>query len=308
EREINKQLSSGIFLTILSYLATIFMFILAFIFLIKAFINKKANWKSYLLLSLITLAILIVSTINEYPTLKSSYITDSPFLVHIGIAIAIGIIISILFVSTIFISGVSGDFLAKEVWKEKIKNTLKKLSPSIFRGYLIAFSSLGLVSLLYLIGERYLGVWALSSGAESYSFLLSFIPFISIFSIVFFAAFSEEIIYRLFGISFFKKYLKSTFFAILLSTLVWAVAHSSYPVFPFYFRAIELIIGGSIWGYFFVRYDLSTVISAHYVYNAVLFGSIMFFTGTLSLMISAVTLVLLPLILIPLNQFLIKRA
>ncbi|MBM3247752.1 hypothetical protein FJZ17_04420, partial [Candidatus Pacearchaeota archaeon] len=123
EREINKQLSSGIFLTILSYLATIFMFILAFIFLIKAFVNKKANWKSYLLLSLITLAILIVSTINEYPALKSFYTTDSPFLVYIGIAIAIGIIISILFVSTIFISGVSGDFLAKEVWKEKIKNT-----------------------------------------------------------------------------------------------------------------------------------------------------------------------------------------
>lgn len=298
-REINQSSSAGTLLTILSGLATLFMFILAIIFLVKAFINKKAAWKSYLYLAIVTVVILGINHFNEYSILKSLYTTDTPFAVSMGILILVSIIGTILVAASIFIAGVAGNYLSEIVWKDKLKASFYNLPQSILKGYLIAFFTVGMVQLIYFIGETYLGVWSLADISMTYNFLLGYSPFISSFTIVFLAAFSEEIIFRLFGVSVFKKYFKSTFVAVVISALIWAVAHSDYPVFPFYFRAIELLIGGTIWGYFFIRYDLATLISAHYVYNALIFGSSMFFLGTTSMMISATALVLFPLILIP---------
>jgi membrane protease YdiL (CAAX protease family) len=298
-REINQSSSAGTLLTILSALATLFMFILAIVFLVKAFINKKAAWKSYLYLAIVTVVLLGINHFNEYSILKSLYTTDTPFAVSMGILILLSIIGSIVVAASIFIAGVAGNYLSELVWKDRLKASFYNLPQSILKGYLIAFFTLGMVQFIYFIGEKYLGVWSLVDISMGYNFLIGYIPFISSFTIVFLAAFSEEIIFRLFGVSVFKKYFKSTFVAVLISALIWAVAHSDYPVFPFYFRAIELLIGGTIWGYFFIRYDLATLISAHYVYNAFIFGSAMFFLGTPHMIISAIILVLFPLILIP---------
>ena len=140
------------------------------------------------------------------------------------------------------------------------------------------FFSLGITSLIYFLGEKYLGVWTLGDTSSQFFTLLTYIPLISLLSVAVYSSISEELVYRLFGISFFKKYTKSTILAVFITTIIWAVAHSNYSVFPYYFRAIELIITGLLFGYFFVRYDLATTITAHYVFNSLVFGLIFLVT------------------------------
>src|SRR5690606_37144747 len=54
--------------------------------------------------------------------------------------------------------------------------------------------------------------------------------------------------------------------------LVWAFAHGSYGISPVYVRAIELTVAGLVFGYCFIRYDLWTVLVAHYVIDSFLVG------------------------------------
>ena len=226
-----------------------------------------------------------------------------------GLSLIIPIIAIFITTTLVFISGVSGEALAREVWpaKSKFLSNLgekffsKELSQSILKGYLIAFILLGITVFIYLIGEKYLGVWSLIRLGEAYNTLLVFAPAFSIFAgIGLLAAFSEEFLYRLFGISFFKKKFKkfgknkSTILAVAIITIIWAVAHSTYPVFPFYFRALELLIGGSIFGYFFVRYNIATTITAHYVFNTVISLPILFLGGDIVHIITGVFVVALP--------------
>jgi len=143
----------------------------------------------------------------------------------------------------------------------------------------------------------------------NYSFLVSFIPILSatVILAVIWAPFAEEIVFRLFGISIFKKYFKSTLVAVIIAALIWAVAHSDYPVFPVYFRAIELLIGGIFWGYLFIRYGLSTLIASHYVYNASIMAISMILIGKPVFIISGVVLFLFPLFLIPIINLIKKK-
>jgi len=244
-------------------------------------------------MSLIIFVILIFNAINYYPLIKNYYSTGSPFFADIGIGIVYQIISAVFIVLGIFTSGVAGNYLAKDLWPEKIVIRKK----SIFIGYLLALFSLGITSLIYFLGEKYLGVWGLGD-STIFDNLLTYIPLISLVSIALYSSISEELVFRLFGISFFKKYIKSTIWAVLITTIIWAVAHSNYPVFPYYFRAIELLIGGLLFGYFFVRYDISTTITAHYIFNSIVLGLVFFVGGGVYLLTSWILVLILPLLLI----------
>lgn len=302
KRDIQKQKSLGVFLTILSFLASILMIVFALVVLIKQFIKKNVDYKLFLYISLIGFGLLFLDGINGFEMIKFGYQTEMSKLIFYGIGFSV-IAISAIIMSCVFlfVGGASGHALTKEIWPEKEKiltkfKFSKEFSHSIFRGYLIASLLLGLMSLIYFIGEKYFSVWSLPD-LYSYNFLLAFVPTFSILVTVLFAAFSEEFLYRLFGITLFKKYTKSVFLAIIITTIIWGIAHSNYPVFPVYFRAIELFIGGSILGYFFVRYNITTVIAAHYIFNATIFF-VLFITSKDSFLISqALFIILIPLLL-----------
>ncbi|MFA5066373.1 MAG: CPBP family intramembrane glutamic endopeptidase, partial [Dehalococcoidia bacterium] len=97
-----------------------------------------------------------------------------------------------------------------------------------------------------------------------------YFPFLFPLVIGFTAAVSEEFLCRLFAISFFKKYFKHTFLALLIPAMIWAFAHSNYPVFPVYVRGIELTLAGLAFGWVFIRFGLWPCLVAHYAMNAIL--------------------------------------
>lgn len=125
------------------------------------------------------------------------------------------------------------------------------------------------------IGITYLG-WFIPPDAIIVDNLITHpVPFLAVLTLSLTAALSEELTYRLFGISFFKKYLKSTLLAVLVTTVIFGVGHFSLTSLPFYVNAIGASIASIILAYAFLRYNLTTAVVAHFVYDIVAIGLIL---------------------------------
>jgi hypothetical protein len=70
-------------------------------------------------------------------------------------------------------------------------------------------------------------------------------------------------------VTFFKRYLKSTFIAVLLPAMIWALGHSLYPVYPIYTRFIELTLFGILIGLCYFRFGFETVLFAHITFDVI---------------------------------------
>ena len=107
----------------------------------------------------------------------------------------------------------AGEILHYEVFPKKRDMTLfhhirstffsRNTSALILLGYLTAAISLGMQSLIFFIGENYMGVWT-EYRWMSYS-SASYIPFIPAFVAAMSASLTEETMFRLFGISLGKN-------------------------------------------------------------------------------------------------------
>lgn len=86
------------------------------------------------------------------------------------------------------------------------------------------------------------------------------------------AAISEEIVYRLFAYTLFKKLLRSSWVAALLSSMIWALGHTAYPVYPVYTRFVEVTIIGLIFTVIFTRFGFAAAVLTHAVVDSILMG------------------------------------
>jgi hypothetical protein len=181
----------------------------------------------------------------------------------------------------IFAYGTIGELISKDLWRTKtpllqalIKNKsyLSSELVSIFVvGYSLGFIFLGYITIFYLLGINFFNIW-IPPETEYSNILATAMPFLFPLTIAISAAVREECMYRLFSISFLKKYTNLTWLAVFIPALIWGFAHSSYPVFPIYVRGIELTLFAIALGIVFLRYGLETVIIAHFVINALLAG------------------------------------
>ncbi|MBU1044734.1 MAG: CPBP family intramembrane metalloprotease [Candidatus Omnitrophica bacterium] len=279
-RTLKKDMAVG---QVLSIVTTIFMFflVLAAIFvLIVQYKHDKINWKFGLLFGSLVLGLTIIDFLNNMPLLWSSYPDTISKNIFIAISAGSAFIGALLIGLIIFLFGNSGESLYQEVWKVKMpffeaiktkKADLAKIWPVFIVGYSLGFVFLGYITLFYLIGTRYFNIW-MPPEAEYSNILSTSMPFLFPLSIALSAAVSEEFMFRLFAISFLKKYAKLTWLAILIPAMIWAFAHSNYPVFPAYVRGIELTIAGIIFGIVFLKYGLESVLIAHFVIDAALVG------------------------------------
>nr|WP_279537943.1 CPBP family intramembrane metalloprotease [Paenibacillus turpanensis] len=97
------------------------------------------------------------------------------------------------------------------------------------------------------------------------------------------AAIEEEAVYRLFGIALFTKLLRFRPLAVLLSSVIWALGHVQYPIYPSYTRLIEVTVLGILFGYLFLKFGFITVVFAHAAMDSILMGlSVMSLGDTVS--------------------------
>jgi len=154
----------------------------------------------------------------------------------------------------------------------------RSVSRCLILGYLVAIVMLGLQSLIFHLGQKYLGVWMEYTWLSSLS--ANLVPFFAALSIGLIAAFTEEIFYRIFGISLGKKVLKSTVAAVILSSAIWGYGHSAYPVYPMWFRGIEVGTLGIFLSVIYLRYGIIPVLTAHYLFDVFWYSAAYLFGKT----------------------------
>lgn len=278
-----RNLAYGGFLFQLSLLTDGLLLILAFWQFLLLFKADATDGRKALRLALVVYAVLILALINFLPTLTAaSYQPWEPLWTFVGQQFFYFALASLGIAVAAFLGSAAGEGLADELWGQGVKtDTLfaclrgRFFDPAVTaafrRGCLFALFGGGTETWFYYLGQKYFSVF-LPVRADYLNVLGSPLPLLFPLSIGVAAALTEESLFRLFGASFFLKVLKSPRLAYVVPALAWAFAHSYEPVFPVYVRGLELLLGGVIFTWVFLRFDLLTVVVCHYMYDVVAYG------------------------------------
>lgn len=236
--------------------------------------RKHISFSRGLLLTFVFLTTSVIHNFNMYPAYKATFSgqtdSDAMILFYLVLSNAITIAMALL----VYLALVTGDTL----WRLENQPLWKRWRDRLFgehvlsamgNGYLFAIIILGIQQVIFFIGGEFLGVWSIHDPLFSnYNIWIPlFFPLLA-----WAAAISEEAIYRLFGIIIFKKLIKNTFIAVLIPSMIWAMGHTQYPIYPAYTRFIEVTILGLIFGFILLKYGFITAIFAHVSVNSILMG------------------------------------
>ncbi len=310
ERDLIKESTPGMILSFIFGIALLGIFLASIFILIIQYKHSRVNWRMAFLFGLVLVPLGILSFFNSLPLFWSAYEDTISKNVYFGMAIASAVLGSILGGLAIFLFCASGESLSRDLklprmpLVEAIRRkyvTIRRVIPTYTVGYSLAFLHLGYLIVFYHVATRFLKVWMPID--SSYTNMLgTSLPFLFPLTIAVSAALSEEFMFRLFAIAFFKKYLKKIWIAVFISSVLWAFAHSNYPIYPNYIRGIELTIVGIVYSLVYLKYGIEATIISHYVYNAMLVGWPLLKADSLYFKTSGILvllLVFLPLAFIP---------
>ncbi|PAD77966.1 MULTISPECIES: CPBP family intramembrane glutamic endopeptidase [Paenibacillus] len=267
---VEKQTQNALMLTLIGYgLFTLVLGILAIVYSVKT--RAHTSFKRGVFLALLLFVIQMLNTYNLMPVFKAQGMSSF----GIAFMMIFYVIYSLVFSALLYFSLVGGDGLWRKedglnVWpRAKEPGYGPYVLDSMKLGYLWAFILLGIQSIIFIILSLTLNTWATTDSEQSpYNMLYPWLfPLMA-----WFAGISEEAVYRLFGIKMVKKIVRSTFVASLITSIIWALGHTLYPIYPIISRPIELVIIGLLFSYIFLRYGYLTAMFAHVIFNSTLMG------------------------------------
>ncbi len=318
QRYLENQLISGEYLYRFYYIIFIILIILAVYILLRnrytLTIRLCRRWFFYL--GGLFVAIQIASFLNDIQQI----IISCPTTTRLGLFISFNLLsalVPICFFATSFVvPGLSGEVLSQETFPQNkyisfshyLKSNFynRSVSVSILLGYVCFFILLGLQAVIFNFGQKYLGVWKEWMRLTELS--SAYLPILGALIVGVSASMREEIIFRLFGISWMKKYLKSVALAVILTSLIWGLGHSTYPIFPVWFRAVEVSLLGFFFGFIFIKYGIIPVLVAHYLFD-VFWGVSSYILGRSSqyMVLSSSFILILPLLFALIAYFMNKK-
>jgi len=138
---------------------------------------------------------------------------------------------------------------------------------SMGRGYLICLFILGVQQAVFLAEANIFDSFGIADPTQSplnmkWPYLFPTAAWV--------AAIMEEAIYRLFGVVLFKRILRNNFLALLVTSVIWALGHTGYTLYPSYTRLVEVALLGFIFGYTFLKYGFMTAVFAHAIMDSLL--------------------------------------
>ncbi len=304
-RQFESVQSIGTFLAIASIVITVLLALVAMGIAIVRYRAGEVDWRLAITCGVVVGTMFTAYTMTAWPEAQFRYQTSIGWGVFLGM-MALGLVLAAVFYSVfVMFPTAAGESMARELFPSALRGFSAMMRGRIFtpefgasalRGYALAGAFLGFFTAFYWFARNYMGAWMPAEGPYSQIFNNA-LPWLTPLTISLVAAISEETIYRLFGISLFKRLTRSTTLALVIPAAIWAFGHSNYPVFPVYIRGIELTIAGTLFGVAFLRYGLVTCIVAHYVIDAVALGMPLVSSGNASFMISG--LIVIGLALVP---------
>jgi hypothetical protein len=266
------------------------------------------HWRFAIALALIVITTLAVAGLNDFPLRMADYPTTSSLPGHIIQYLLSGLLGLSYTGIIIALQGSTGESLARGLWPERIPLTRfttrrglcsRELVVAIIVGYFLAAFQLGYVMAFYRLGQDHFGVWV-PVDIPYNDILSTALPWIYPMTVGASAAINEEIFFRLFSGSLVKRHLRIKWLAALVPGVIWASLHGWYPQQPFFIRVVELTVVGFILGLVFLRYGVLATITSHYLYNAVVTGSLIWETGELYPRLAMAFVIALPaLMLLP---------
>jgi len=218
----------------------------------------------------------LAASLNFIPLYRSYYNTTQDYTLFWITAVIGALAISFLYFSQVFIGWGGGQGISKLVWQAQDRILARgpsrwiEFSRSAWRGLALGGFNLGYVVMFYLFATHVLGWWSPVTAEYSDAYATPF-PFLLAFETGLNAALTEELLFRLIGISFFLWiFRKQRWLAVLIPGVLWAFAHASYISYPIYARGVELTIHAIIMGVIFLKFDLFTTIMAHFTYNMII--------------------------------------
>ncbi|MBB6691967.1 CPBP family intramembrane metalloprotease [Cohnella xylanilytica] len=279
-------------------LPEIVLFVLAIVY--ASSYSRHTSFKRGWFLALLFFVLYVCFTLNMKAGFRSKSETGLPVNEH-GVQSLIVVNAVILGATALltYFAAVGGDGLWRSMgrklwprWQEADYGF--KVVRSMTQGYALAFVVLGAQSVILLALEPLLGSFVSSDASQS-SYNLTYPWLMPV--IAWCAGLSEELLYRLFGIGLFRRWLTGaarlllrrepsrrtaailTFAAMIPPSVIWSFGHVGYPIYPVYTRVIELTVLGLLFGWFMLRFGLMTAIFAHVTLDAVLVGSQLLFDG-----------------------------
>jgi membrane protease YdiL (CAAX protease family)/GNAT superfamily N-acetyltransferase len=230
------------------------------------------EWRKALFPALLVGGISLLAGLNYLPLYKASYATTNNYVLF-WLSSITGILFEALY-NFVFIMllWLGGTYLAKQHWPRQDKilpRGDKWLTRSLYgwRGLMLGGISFGYVTLFYLVAVRFFNSWTPLDAPTGYAVATPF-PFLGPLAAGIIPATTEELMFRLIGITAVLLALKKRWLALLIPGVLWAFAHTGYVRDPIILRGIELTIEAVILGLFFLRFGLFVTIMSHFVFNA----------------------------------------
>ncbi len=236
--------------------------------------RKRVHWSRGLLMTGVFFVIYIIMNLNVTDALLAaeSGAGDTAEALMNAIMIAFVVGVSVLMAAAVWFCLLSGD----QQWRMKGFRPWPRWRDPDFgrdvfygmgRGYLICFFILGVQQIVFLAEANLFHSFGIPDPSQS--------PFNMKWPLLFpaaawVAAIMEEAIYRLFGVILFKRLLRFNFPALLVSSVIWALGHTGYTLYPSYTRLVEVTILGFIFGYTFLKYGFMTAVFAHAIMDSLL--------------------------------------
>ena len=240
-----------------------------------------ATKRFYFTLSVILFLINVVSVWNHFEYYLYQYPTTQPFYEYLSRQIAHDLIGSFFLALGFLLPCLAAELMRQQSFPDKnhtsflfyIRSSFltRPVAGQILFGYVVFCICLGIQTVLFELGYRYWGVWS------EYTWLTqlsgAYLPFLAAFSVGFMASFTEETLYRIFAINWGRKLLKNTWLAVVASSLIWGFGHTSYPVYPMWFRGLEVGSMGLFLSIIYLRYGIIPTLVAHFVFDVFWFSS-----------------------------------
>lgn len=266
---VEKQTSQATLMTLIGYgLFTLLLGVLAIVYSVRT--RAFTSFKRGIFLSIIYFLFTMIGTINLLPTFQAEGYSTLILVILLGIQALFTLSMTCL----VYFSLVAGNGLWRKdgfnLWPQaKEEGYGRYVLNSMFSGYLWAFALLGLQSIIFIFLEKGLGSWSTTDASQSpynmlYPWLMPLLAWM--------AGIGEEAVYRLFGIRMFKKMVRSTILASLITSVIWAMGHTLYPIYPVITRPIELTIIGLVFSFIMIRYGFITSMFSHVIFNSILMG------------------------------------